>query len=164
MARTLGYFPLASVTGGDQEGAALGENVLSPLIFGDLQERMENNCFFSRGHFPRVSKRFRAKRLCGAESTVPASPGGIPRSMFCANVQEACCVRDDGDSNVEVLLICSRPRGLRLPVCSPFCPQAALCKDMAERLGFDMNKGRLDVSVHPFTGGPSPSDVRITTR
>ncbi|CAN0418725.1 unnamed protein product, partial [Scytosiphon promiscuus] len=29
---------------------------------------------------------------------------------------------------------------------------------------FDTSKGRLDVSVHPFTGGPSPSDVRITTR
>ncbi|CAN0015817.1 unnamed protein product [Sphacelaria rigidula] len=42
--------------------------------------------------------------------------------------------------------------------------QAALCKDIAERLGFDMNRGRLDVSVHPFTGGPGPSDVRITTR
>lgn len=43
-------------------------------------------------------------------------------------------------------------------------PQAALCRDMAEKLGFDMSKGRLDVSVHPFTGGPGPSDVRITTR
>lgn len=42
--------------------------------------------------------------------------------------------------------------------------QAALCRDIAERLGFDMSKGRLDVSVHPFTGGPAPSDVRITTR
>ncbi|CAN0456477.1 unnamed protein product, partial [Laminaria digitata] len=42
--------------------------------------------------------------------------------------------------------------------------QAALCRDMAEKLGFDMNKGRLDVSVHPFTGGPGPTDVRITTR
>lgn len=42
--------------------------------------------------------------------------------------------------------------------------QSALCKDIAERLGFDMSRGRLDVSVHPFTGGPGPSDVRITTR
>ncbi|CAM9851048.1 unnamed protein product [Ectocarpus sp. 12 AP-2014] len=42
--------------------------------------------------------------------------------------------------------------------------QAALCRDMAKKLGFDMSKGRLDVSVHPFTGGPGPSDVRITTR
>lgn len=32
-----------------------------------------------------------------------------------------------------------------------------------ERLGFDFNHGRLDVSLHPFCGGTS-DDVRITTR
>lgn len=31
-------------------------------------------------------------------------------------------------------------------------------------LGFDLNKGRLDVSTHPFSTGFSPDDVRITTR
>lgn len=31
-------------------------------------------------------------------------------------------------------------------------------------LGFDLEKGRLDVSVHPFTGGAHPTDVRMTTR
>lgn len=31
-------------------------------------------------------------------------------------------------------------------------------------LGFDYEKGRIDVSVHPFTGGSHPTDVRITTR
>jgi carboxypeptidase Taq len=31
--------------------------------------------------------------------------------------------------------------------------QAALCNDIAQQLGFDLDKGRLDVSVHPFTGG-----------
>jgi hypothetical protein len=31
--------------------------------------------------------------------------------------------------------------------------QAALCKEVALALGFDTNNGRLDVSVHPFTGG-----------
>lgn len=30
--------------------------------------------------------------------------------------------------------------------------------------GFDMENGRLDVSVHPFTGGAHPTDVRMTTR
>ncbi len=30
--------------------------------------------------------------------------------------------------------------------------QAKLCKDIALDLGFDISKGRLDVSVHPFTG------------
>lgn len=34
---------------------------------------------------------------------------------------------------------------------------------MMEKLGFDFNHGRLDISAHPFCGGV-PSDVRITTR
>ena len=31
--------------------------------------------------------------------------------------------------------------------------QADLCNSIARELGFDLNNGRLDVSVHPFTGG-----------
>jgi len=42
--------------------------------------------------------------------------------------------------------------------------QAALAKNIAVKLGFDLSKGRLDVSVHPFTGGCGPDDVRMTTR
>lgn len=42
--------------------------------------------------------------------------------------------------------------------------QEALCKEIAVAMGFDLNKGRLDVSVHPFTGGAHPTDVRMTTR
>ncbi|KAL6771475.1 hypothetical protein ACKKBG_A26530 [Auxenochlorella protothecoides x Auxenochlorella symbiontica] len=42
--------------------------------------------------------------------------------------------------------------------------QAALCREIALTLGFDLEKGRLDVSVHPFTGGAHPTDVRMTTR
>ena len=42
--------------------------------------------------------------------------------------------------------------------------QAEMCKSIAIDLGFDINKGRLDVSVHPFTGGAHPTDVRMTTR
>ncbi|KAA8495917.1 Thermostable carboxypeptidase 1 [Porphyridium purpureum] len=42
--------------------------------------------------------------------------------------------------------------------------QAAFCKEISEKLGFDFSRGRLDVSVHPFTGGAGPDDVRITTR
>ena len=34
---------------------------------------------------------------------------------------------------------------------------------LMERLGFDFEHGRLDVSLHPFCGG-TPDDVRITTR
>jgi carboxypeptidase Taq len=42
--------------------------------------------------------------------------------------------------------------------------QAKLCKQIALDLGFDETKGRLDVSVHPFTGGTHPTDVRMTTK
>ena len=42
--------------------------------------------------------------------------------------------------------------------------QANLARQIALDLGFDISKGRLDVSVHPFTGGAGPTDVRMTTR
>mmetsp|Transcript_24801 Transcript_24801/g.44179 ORF Transcript_24801/g.44179 Transcript_24801/m.44179 type:complete len:373 (-) Transcript_24801:74-1192(-) len=42
--------------------------------------------------------------------------------------------------------------------------QAELSKELSQWLGFDISKGRVDVSVHPFTGGSHPTDVRITTR
>jgi carboxypeptidase Taq len=42
--------------------------------------------------------------------------------------------------------------------------QAELCREVALDLGFDLSNGRLDVSVHPFTGGAHPTDVRMTTR
>lgn len=41
--------------------------------------------------------------------------------------------------------------------------QRQACAAMMERLGFDFATGRLDASLHPFTGGV-PEDVRITTR
>jgi len=42
--------------------------------------------------------------------------------------------------------------------------QAELCNNVSVALGFNLEKGRLDVSVHPFTGGAHPTDVRMTTR
>lgn len=42
--------------------------------------------------------------------------------------------------------------------------QAELCHKIAVALGFNLDNGRLDVSVHPFTGGTHPTDVRMTTR
>lgn len=42
--------------------------------------------------------------------------------------------------------------------------QASLSRTVAEAMGFDFSRGRLDMSAHPFTGGPAVSDVRITTR
>lgn len=41
--------------------------------------------------------------------------------------------------------------------------QAALGRHLAQRMGFDFHRGRLDVSTHPFCGGAA-EDVRMTTR
>ena len=45
----------------------------------------------------------------------------------------------------------------------PVLAQRALCEQVMRGLGFDFEAGRLDVAVHPFTGGV-PEDVRLTTR
>jgi carboxypeptidase Taq len=51
-----------------------------------------------------------------------------------------------------------RPRG-------PFPREAqeALARQLMQAVGFDLQRGRLDVSHHPFCGGV-PTDVRVTTR
>lgn len=45
----------------------------------------------------------------------------------------------------------------------PAKAQRAVGTLFMELLGFDFNSGRLDVSLHPFSGG-TPDDLRITTR
>ncbi len=42
--------------------------------------------------------------------------------------------------------------------------QQAFCRKMAGAIGFDFEKGRMDISAHPFTTGLGPADTRITTR
>lgn len=56
-------------------------------------------------------------------------------------------------------------RGAPLPLPGPFgqAAQQELGRRLMTALGFDFTHGRLDVSLHPFTGGV-PDDVRITTR
>ena len=41
--------------------------------------------------------------------------------------------------------------------------QKQLGEQLMRAVGFDFDKGRLDVSLHPFCGG-TPNDIRITTR
>ena len=42
--------------------------------------------------------------------------------------------------------------------------QEALARKISQDIGFSFDRGRMDVSVHPFCGGSHPTDVRITTR
>ena len=41
--------------------------------------------------------------------------------------------------------------------------QLSLAKELAVSFGYDLNRGRIDLAVHPFSSG-SGNDVRITTR
>ena len=52
-----------------------------------------------------------------------------------------------------------------LPLEGPFpiSEQRSLCEAVMRTLGFDFERGRLDISHHPFCGGV-PDDTRITTR
>ena len=45
----------------------------------------------------------------------------------------------------------------------PIEGQRAFLREVTERLGFDYQRGRIDVSLHPFCSGTG-SDVRMTTR
>jgi carboxypeptidase Taq len=42
--------------------------------------------------------------------------------------------------------------------------QEAFSRGVVERMGFDFNAGRLDVSTHPFCESAGPGDTRLTTR
>ena len=46
----------------------------------------------------------------------------------------------------------------------PTDPMKRFVREVAERMGFDFTRGRLDESTHPFCGGTHCHDVRITTR
>lgn len=56
-----------------------------------------------------------------------------------------------------------RPQGPALEGPFPVEAQRALGVRMMATLGYDFERGRLDVSTHPFCGG-ADNDVRITTR
>jgi carboxypeptidase Taq len=46
----------------------------------------------------------------------------------------------------------------------PVAAQEKLARQVATAIGFKLDAGRLDVSVHPFCTGIGPGDVRLTTR
>jgi len=49
-------------------------------------------------------------------------------------------------------------------LCLPIAQQEKFVKYVASQIGFDFNRGRLDVSTHPFCSGTHCNDVRLTTR
>src|SRR5699024_8484621 len=57
----------------------------------------------------------------------------------------------------------ARPTPTEPSVPFPLDRQQQLVMRLMERLGFPFEQGRLDTSMHPFSGG-TPDDLRITTR
>jgi len=57
-----------------------------------------------------------------------------------------------------------RLRGLLDEIELPEDAQMAFSREIAEAIGFDFSRGRLDRSTHPFCGGSHCDDVRMTTR
>lgn len=57
-----------------------------------------------------------------------------------------------------------RPRNDFNELALPVEQQERFVRFIAERIGFDFNRGRLDRSTHPFCGGTHCNDVRMTTR
>jgi carboxypeptidase Taq len=46
----------------------------------------------------------------------------------------------------------------------PVADQERFVREVASRIGFDFERGRLDTAAHPFCSGMGPDDCRITTR
>ena len=65
-----------------------------------------------------------------------------------------------------VRAICEQPAADDFSLRQTFAKAAQLdfARHVAERLGYDLRRGRLDLTHHPFCTRFSASDVRITTR
>jgi carboxypeptidase Taq len=56
-----------------------------------------------------------------------------------------------------------KPNNAFLKCDYPIDAQRRLCDSVLKRMGYDLDAGRVDVSVHPFTATLGHNDVRITT-
>jgi carboxypeptidase Taq len=57
-----------------------------------------------------------------------------------------------------------RPDDALLRRSFPLADQQRFVREVATRIGFDFQRGRLDTTEHPFCSGMGPNDCRITTR
>lgn len=74
-------------------------------------------------------------------------------------------LRDDLQQLVSDLMSGSRkPSPAINAITVPIDEQRTFVRKVAEAMGFDFDRGRIDTTVHPFCSGSHPGDVRITTR
>ena len=65
---------------------------------------------------------------------------------------------------VRAIAEAEKPRADFIYRCYPIDAQMRLALSMAEKIGYDLDRGRLDTTVHPFEVSFTRNDVRITTR
>jgi carboxypeptidase Taq len=114
-------------------------------------------------------------RLAREEAQLLADDTGLSRydalmDRFEPGVRAADIDRIFGDVKTWLpgLIVKAQEKQSRVEVIVPKGPfpvaaQRALNTEVMKLLGFDFSAGRLDESVHPFSGGV-PEDVRLTTR
>lgn len=73
-------------------------------------------------------------------------------------------LRDGMQPLVAAIAKAEKPRSDFLFRDYPVEGQLAFAEKMAERIGYDLSRGRLDTTVHPFEISFTRDDVRITTR
>jgi carboxypeptidase Taq len=90
---------------------------------------------------------------------------GFEPGMRAANVEAVFTpLRDRLQELVSDLVSARKPPTRIHDVELPIDAQMAFVTKIAEAIGFDLSRGRIDTTVHPFCSGTHPGDVRITTR
>ena len=101
--------------------------------------------------------------------------GGEPWDALAEDYEPGCTAADVATvfgplrDRLKVLLdaimgASQRPSGRLDSIELPIEAQMSFSREIAEEIGFDFGRGRLDRSIHPFCGGSHCDDVRMTTR
>jgi carboxypeptidase Taq len=113
--------------------------------------------------------------LVGEAAACLVDPGDHPYDALIEAFEPGARVRDIGplldrlSSELGVLLDGLRDAGwpdlaAGIDLSMPVSQQRTLARALVQAVGFDLDAGRLDDAVHPFTCGMDPGDVRITAR
>ncbi len=73
-------------------------------------------------------------------------------------------LRDRLQALVSELTTSGKKPKTSLDIKLPIDAQMTFVTKIAEAIGFDFSRGRIDTTVHPFCSGTHPGDVRLTTR
>ena len=101
--------------------------------------------------------------------------GGVPYDVFLDDFEEGMTVQkyDDffGKLKAVVVPLIKQIAASKKTIETGFAKskvdiatQREISAMLAEKIGFDLNRGYIGEAAHPFCGGPDKTDVRITTR